>query len=378
MKRSVLLALALAFVACATVNDTNFAPGRVVVSSTYDLPTCATAASVGELCASGDIETNANLDVAGTATLTGAVSTGALTPSSLAVTGAATVGGAATVTGVLTANAGVVITPRDTYVNFLKEQWAPIFAKTTRAIVTEADTQEDFFYVGHPQRYFEYFQDGAVATAVTGFSPSTAGWVFPGDDEADTGFQLTEGILLGQAHSFLVGTDAFQVTVVFYLPEIDQHAELMVGFRVLGAYAVADDATELATAYDRKVLIGLEGAAAALVQYTSIASGTDVGPTTCTGTDPVDGDVVALKVAVSAAGVTSVSYGKAAATSGSYAHVQAAATTALAALTADTLCNAAAVTLDAATVVVPTIIMASANGTGANTSTIVSYSAGLQ
>ena len=262
-------------------------------------------------------------------------------------------------------------------VNFLKEGWFPIFAKSTRAVVTEVDTQEDFFYTSNGT-YFEYFQDGAVATAVTAFSPSVVGLVFPGDDETDTGFQLTEGILLGPARSFLVGTDAFYMQVVFYLPEIDQHADLMAGFRQLGAYAVADDATELATAYDRKVLLGIEGAAAALVQYTSIDAGTDVGPTTCTGTDPVDGDVIALKIAVSSGGVTTVSYGKAAAAGATYAQVLAAATSAVAALTSDALCNAATVTLNAATVVVPTIMMASANGTGANTSTIVSYYAGLQ
>lgn len=274
-------------------------------------------------------------------------------------------------TGLLTAKTN------HTTVNFLKERWVPIFAKSTRAVITNVDTQEDFFYTedGH---YFDLFQDGDVASIVTGFSPSTGGWVFPGDDETDTGWQLTEGILLGSARSFTVGTDAFYIQVVFYLPTIDQHAELFVGFRVLGGYAVADDATELKTAYNRKVLLGIEGAAAALVQYTSVDAGTDVGPTTCTGTDPVDGDVIALKVAVSAAGVTTVSYGKAAAAGGTYAQVAAAAATAVAALTTDALCDAVAVTLNSATVVVPTIMFASANGTGANTSTIVSYYAGLQ
>jgi hypothetical protein len=264
-----------------------------------------------------------------------------------------------------------------TYVNFLKERWVPIFAKSTRAIITNVDTQEDFF-ITSTGKYFDLFQDGDVATIITGFSPSTAGWVFPGDDEADTGWQLTEGILLGSARSFTVGTDAFYIQVAFYLPEIDQHAELFAGFRQLGAYAAADDATELKTAYNRKILLGIEEATAKLVQYTSIDAGTDVGPTTCTGTDPVDGDVVVFKIAVSSAGLTTVSYGKAAAAGGTYAQVAAALAVAEAALTSDALCNAAAVTLNAATVMVPTIIMASANGTGANTSTIISYYAGLQ
>ena len=264
-----------------------------------------------------------------------------------------------------------------TRINFLKEGWQPIFAKTTRAVVTEIDTQEDFFHTRNGN-YFEYFQDGTVATSVTGWSPSTAGWVFPGDDEADTGWQLTEGILLGPARSFVVGTDAFYIQVAFYLPKIDQHAEIFAGFRVLEGYAVADDATELKTAYNRKALIGIEGAAAALVGYTSIDAGTDVGPTTCTGTDPVDGDVIVLKLAVSAAGVTTMSYGKAAAAGATYAQITAALATAEAALASDALCNAVAVTLNAATVVVPTIMFASANGTGANTSTIVSYYAGMQ
>lgn len=352
--------------------------GRILIQGSGTTPTCATASSaVGSLCVDQDLEANDDLDVGDDATVRDdlavlgdlSVSATATVGTTLSVTGASTLGGNVTLSRIV---------PYNTSINFLEEGWQPIFAKSTRAVITNIDTQEDFFYVGSPQRYFDLFQDGDVASIVTAFSPSTAGWVMPGDDETDTGWQLTQGILLGPAYSFTVGTDAFYMQVAFYLPEIDQHAELFVGFRVLGAYAVADDATELKTAYNRKVLLGLEEATAKLVQYTSVAAGTDVGPTTCTGTDPVDGDVVVLKVAVSAAGATTVSYGKAAAAGGSAAEVAAALATAEAALTPDALCNAASVTLDAATEVVPTIMLASANGTGANTSTIVKYFVGMQ
>ncbi len=60
--------------------------GRLLVSASNTKPTCATAASAGEFCADGDIETNGALDVAGASTLTGAVSAG----STLGVTGLTT------------------------------------------------------------------------------------------------------------------------------------------------------------------------------------------------------------------------------------------------------------------------------------------------
>jgi outer membrane lipoprotein SlyB len=83
----VALLVALLFGACA--NDTNLNPGRLKVHATYGSSiTCATAASDGEVCVEGDIETESNLDVAGTATLTGAVTAGSTVAATGAVTGA--------------------------------------------------------------------------------------------------------------------------------------------------------------------------------------------------------------------------------------------------------------------------------------------------
>lgn len=62
----------------AAVGDGDYRIRMLVYSGTTK-PTCATSTAVGELCVNGDIETNANLDVAGTAALTGAITTGAIT-----------------------------------------------------------------------------------------------------------------------------------------------------------------------------------------------------------------------------------------------------------------------------------------------------------
>jgi hypothetical protein len=375
MKRYALIALALAFGACATVNDTNFNPGRVVISSTYDLPTCATAASVGELCASGDIETNANIDVAGTSTLTGAVSTGALTAASAAITAGATVGttlavtGASTLTGAVTLNS---IVPYNTVIDFTKEKWVPFFAKTTGAIMTEADTQEDFFYVGSPKRYFEIFQDGNNTDNAGPWVVGATGWVMPGPDATDQGTQLTEGIILGSAKSYTAGTDAAVLKVAFYIPTRDQIAELFVGFRILGAYAVADDATELKTAYTEKAVVGIEAASGVLNMYVS-KNNADSGPTACTHAAAADGDILAIEATLSAANRVTYKIGTATPAGTTAAEIRAGVTAAYADLTADVLCAPAAVTLTAATEVVPTIMWATANGTGAWTTTLVDY-----
>jgi hypothetical protein len=363
-----LAAALLTAVSCATASDTNFNPGRVVVSSTYDLPTCATASAVGSMCVSGPIETNGALDVAGASTLTGAVSTGALTPSSVAVTGAATVGstlgvtGNTTLTGSLTIGQGITLT--NTVVDFTQEPWTAFFAKTTGAIMTEADTQEDFFYVGKARRYFELFQDGNNSDNVGTWAVGTTGWTMPGPNAADQGFQLTEGILAnGSSKSFVSGTSAaFKVRATFLIATRAEIADLMIGFRKLGAYVVADDATEWATAYDDKVAIGIDGNAGVFKLMTSKAT-SDV-TTSCTHTAHVNGEYVTLEVDVSAAGVTSHKIG-----------TGASAAAALAALAGDTLCDAVAITLTAGTYV-PTIVLAKAAG-GASDIVWVNYYSGF-
>lgn len=275
------------------------------------------------------------------------------------------------------AEAGVQASLADhTSVDFTKEPWVPMFAKTTLAIWTEADTQEDFFRTSLTGRYFEFFQDGANFVDANLFTPTSYGWVMPGPDATDMGWQLTEGIVLGHARAYTTGTDAFYMRAAFYISQRDEFTELMVGFRKLGAYAVADDATELATAYDDKVIYGIEGAAGVLNRYTSKAT-VDVGPTACTHAAAANNDILAIEVRVSAGGVATVKFGTATPGGTTAAQIQSGVASAYLGLASDALCNAA-FTMTGGISVVPTIFFASANGTAANANSLVNYYAGLQ
>jgi hypothetical protein len=278
-----------------------------------------------------------------------------------------------TFTGGITSTAGVNtindIAPSATVMDFTYEHQVPFFAKTTGAIMTEADTQEDYFRVGPLNTYFEIFQDGNNTDCVGSWGDGAAGWVIPGPNAADQGLQLTEGIVLGSAHSFTAQTDTATMTVVFKVATRAQLDVLQVGFRVLAAYAVGDDDTEWAAAYDDKATVGIIDNAGVIKQTTSVAT-SDV-TTACTHAAAADGDLLALRVAVSAAGATTVSVGTDTPAGGTTAQIQTSLTAALADLTADTLCNAAAVTLTAGEYV-PTIAMAKAAG-GVSTLTLIYY-----
>ncbi len=343
--------------ACATASDTSFAPGRLVVNTGYGEPTCTTATAVGSACIQGALETNGTLDVAGASTMTGAVGMG----SSLTVTGVVTLAS--------------TLDTSTTTADFTKEPGSAFNAKTTGAIMTEADTQEDFFYVGKLRRYFELFQDGNNTDNVGMWATGATGWVIPGPNAADQGTQVTEGIVLGSAKSFIAGTTAaFKIRVAFLVSTRAELNNLMVGFRKLGAYAVADDSTEIATAYDDKVIVGIDGNAGVIKQMTSLA--TVDATTSCTHAAAANGDILALEVNVSSAGVTSVKVGNATPAGATAAQTQAAVTAAFAALTSDALCNAAAVTLTAGNYV-PTIMMNKAAG-GVSTTTLAYYYSGPQ
>lgn len=351
MKRtSFLLGIAVTLVAVFSIAasyayDSQYV-GRLLVASSYTTPTCATATASGSACVNGSLETNGALDVAGASTLTGAVTAA----STLNVAGVTTLAGGLTLS--------------NTVVDFTKEPWVPIFAKTTLAIWTEADTQEDFFRTAHSGTYFEFFQDGNNTINGNLFTPVATGWTLPGDNAADQAVQITEGILAnGGSKSFVSGTSAaFKVRATFLIAARAEIADLMIGFRKLGAYAVADDATEWATAYDDKVAIGIDGNAGVFKTMTSKAT-SDV-TTSCTHTAHVNGEYVTLEVNVSAAGVTSHKIG-----TGSTAAA------ALAALAGDTLCDAVTITLTAATYV-PTIEYAKAAG-GVSDVVLVNYYSGF-
>ena len=289
---------------------------------------------------------------------------------------------AVTAGGLLTASAGITsvvgtntindITPTVTTVDFTAEKQVAFHAKTTGAIMTEVDTEEDYFRIGPLGTYFEIFQDGNNSDCVGSWGDGVTGWVLPGPNAADQGFQLTEGIALGSAHSYTAQTDTMKMRVVFLVATRAQLDVLQIGFRALAAYAVGDDEAEWTAAYDDKATLGIFGNAGVLDQATSVAT-SDVA-TACTHAAAVDGDVLALQIVVDAAGLTSVSIGTATPAGGTAAQTRTAVTAAIADLTADTLCNAAAVTLTAGEYV-PTVALAKAAG-GVSTTTIVDYYVG--
>jgi hypothetical protein len=329
----------------------------------------------------GAVATASTLGVADTAALDGGITVDTTNFTVDGTTGAVATASTLGVTGLTTATGGVALgtssalTATVVSVDFTVEHQVPWFAKGTGAIMTEADTQEDYFRVGPLGTYFEVFQDGNNTDFAGTWGDGVTGWVMPGPNAADQGFQLTEGIVLGSAHSFTAQTDTMLLRVAFLINVRAELADLMIGFRALGAYAVADDATEMATAYDDKVFVGIDGNAGVIKQMTSVAT-VDV-TTACTATAAADGDILMLQVAVDAAGDTTVSVGAATPAGGTTAQTQAAVATALGALTEDVLCNGASVTLTAGEYV-PTIAFAkAANGT-VSTNVLTSYYSGAQ
>lgn len=300
----------------------------------------------------------------------------------LAVDSGMTVGTTLGVTGLVTASGGLTstagtntindITPNVTTIDFTAEHQVPFFAKTTGAIMTEVDTQEDYFRVGPLNTYFEIFQDGNNSDCVGSWGDGITGWVLPGPNAADQGFQLTEGIALGSAKSFTAQTDTMTMRVAFLVSTRAELDVLQAGFRKLGSYAVGDDEAEWTAAYDDKVTVGIFGNAGVIDQATSVAT-SDVS-TACTHAAAADGDILALQIEVDASGDTTVSIGTDTPAGGTAAQTRTSVTAAYADLTEDTLCNAASVTLTAAEYV-PTIALAKAAG-GVSTTTIVDYYVG--
>jgi hypothetical protein len=85
MHKSMVVLFMTCLAAPALAGRTDF-KSRLIVKSDNAGPTCATSTVDGELCVAGDIETNANLDVAGTATLTGATTLTAAATASTSLT----------------------------------------------------------------------------------------------------------------------------------------------------------------------------------------------------------------------------------------------------------------------------------------------------
>lgn len=254
-----------------------------------------------------------------------------------------------------------------------------LFAKTTGEILTAANAQQDFFRVGRLGHYFELAQ-GVGATgantllAANGLTPGSNGWLLTLDNTATDSLEITRGIVLGSAQSYTVGTSAaFRMRCAFLVGTRANITHLGIGFRKLGAYVTANTAVEWATAYDDKAMIGLVDNAGALGTKTSLAT-VDV-ETALAAAALADGDVIALEVNVTLAGVTTYRLARATPAGSTAAQLQTAVAAAYAALAADA--SAVAFTFAAATVVVPSIIIA-ASGAAAPDVRIVNYFCGLQ
>ena len=264
-----------------------------------------------------------------------------------------------------------------TAIDFTQQREAAIFAKTTGAIKTAANAQQDFLWAGND--YFELAQGvGALGAntllAANGLTPGATGWLLTLDNTATDSLEITQGIVLGSARSFVAGTSAaFKMRCAFLVGTRANITHLMMGFRQLGAYVTASTYAELATAYTDKAMMGIKDNAGVLSTETSLAN-SDVS-TALAHAAAANGDILALEVLVSAAGVVTYKLATATPAGATAAQTQAAVATAYAALATDA--SAVAYTFGASTVVVPSIIIG-ASGASAPDVTLVNYLCGLQ
>jgi len=241
---------------------------------------------------------------------------------------------------------------RYTYVDFTKEKQVPLHAKTTMAIATAANDQEDFFRIGN--NYFELHQSTAnTLLAANGFAPAATGWLVP-CDQATEGIQITQGMVAGVATpmKFVVGTDAFFIKVKAVVTTLANYASFAVGFRELGAYVTWDNAAEAITSYDEKIIIK-SVVTSGITSYTQSLATVD-SSATMTGTPIVTATAFTWEVRVDSAGLCT-------------AYVDG---------VADTIFNAAALTITDTSVMIPHVGMCG-NATGASNVQLVTYECGL-
>ena len=241
---------------------------------------------------------------------------------------------------------------RYSYVDFTSAEQVPLFAKTTHAIATPANTQQDYFRVDG--NYFEIIQNGQN-DVIPDFPRTISGWKLPLDQATD-GIEITQGIVAGVATpmKFVTGTDAFFIKVKFEITTLANLAHFGVGFRELAAYeATLTTAANAITLYDEKVMMKTVVTSGNVSSTTSVG-GTDVS-TVATGTPIVSGTPVTWEVRVSAARVCTF-------------YVDG---------TADVLLNAGtANTLATGKTLIPSI-SACGNATGASSIELVTYECGL-
>jgi hypothetical protein len=254
------------------------------------------------------------------------------------------------------------------YVDFTQEPEVGIFAKNTHAVVTGADNQEDFFWVGG-RKYFELIQTGQNdQLPLTGFTPAATGWLVPIDAAGNDGIEITRGIISGSAQSFIVGTDdPFFIRVGGYVGTIANHQHIMAGFRLLAAYEDAATDAQVLTAYNEKAVLGAYsdgGAGTVTAVYSKATVNSTVAATHAAYADAtwwcVECKVGATGAVTWRIGTSLVSYADA-----------------KAALAADTLLTATAFSFTDAVELVPTIILSS-NGTAISDVSLIEFECGYQ
>jgi hypothetical protein len=260
-----------------------------------------------------------------------------------------------------------------TVVDFTSTHEVAIFAKTTGAIKTAANAQQDFFYVGYQPKYFELAQGvGALGAdtllAANGLTASATGWLLTLDNTATDSLEITEGIVAGSAHSYVAGTDTAQCKAVFRVGTRANITHLGFGLRKLVAYETASTAAEWKAAYDDKAMLGIATNAGVLKTETSVG-GADT-ETALAHAAAANGDLLALEVDLAATRAVTYKIGTATPAGTTYAQMQTGLAAALAALAADA--NAPAYSFTASLVVVPSIIIG-ASGAGAPDTTLVYY-----
>lgn len=245
------------------------------------------------------------------------------------------------------------------YVDFRDEPAVPLFAKTTNAVATAADNQEDYMWLSGG-RYFEHVQTGQ--NDALQYITAAAGWTIPCDGTDGDGVEITQGMLASRTPMrFVTGTDAFFIEVGMLVDTIAAQDVYGCGFRNINAYVDITTPALVASVYDDKVYFGVNDNSGNLVTVTSLG-GSDT-TTEMTSADVENATYVVLRVEVSSARAVTYKIGQS--------------TTSLAAAQTAKAADASAVaaTLTTAITMVPYIPLVS-TGTLANVD-LITYECGL-
>ncbi len=255
---------------------------------------------------------------------------------------------------------------KNVYVDFTKEPPLGLFNTATGITALAATATVNAFRTsrGH---YFEIYQDGQNDQQVlTGGAVGASGWI-PAVDNAADSIEITTGNSAAYGRpTFTVGTDApFYMRVGGVIGTIARNTALQCGFRVVASYVTTKgaDTTALATAYNRKAMIGNATVGGVLKTFTSVTSGTDV-TTSLAHAVVVDATYFSFEVNISLTGAVTYRLGTSL-TSLALAE---------AALAADA--SAVAATIETGTVLIPSIMILGTASTGINDSGILKFECG--